>query len=134
MRSVPRRPATRWPWVSSITQNAIANSGPGEGDVQNDYLMLNSGHGVAAANCRLRLERLSSTLTSHCRWVPDPFLDSVPFDVHELFKDVLHFNEVPGVLDHLVDVLVRTGNLIEQHLRMAVLDALHRSTQVSHVE
>src|SRR5256885_7873940 len=59
---------------------------------------------------------------------------SVTLDVHELFQDVLHFNEIPRMLHHLIDVLVCARNLVKQHFRMPVLDACHRPAQVIHTE
>ena len=53
----------------------------------------------------------------------------VALDVHELLEHVLHLDQVLGVLHHLVDVLVGARDLVEQHLGVAVLDALHRAAR-----
>jgi len=58
----------------------------------------------------------------------------VALDVDELFQDVLHLNEIPGMVHHFIDVLVRGRNLVEQDFRMPVLDSCHRPAQIVHAE
>src|SRR6188768_1430373 len=59
---------------------------------------------------------------------------SVALDVNELLQDVLDLNEVARVIHDFIDVLVRRRDLVEQHLRMPVLDACHRAAEVVHAE
>ena len=57
-----------------------------------------------------------------------------PLTLTNCFRTYFTSTRSLRVLHHLVDVLVGARDLVEQHLRVPVLDALHRPAQVVHAE
>src|SRR5262249_1849180 len=86
---------------------------------------------VLATTTRLRRCSKNFIHTTRRRY---PCRCLITFYIHELFEDVFHLHQILRVLHHLIDVLVGPGDFVQQNRRMTVLDALHRTAKVVHVE